>query len=108
MNQTARGGKRPNAGRKAGTPNKASAAREEAVKASGLSPLDYMLKTFRDSKQPVNIRLDAAKAAAQYVHPKLSAVTLKGDPDNPLVHQELPPDPVEASKVYQRIMSGEG
>lgn len=95
-------------GRPKGAANKASVAREKAIKASGLSPLDFMLKTFRDRKQPVNIRLDAAKAAAQYVHPKLSAVTLKGDPDNPLVHQELPADPIEAAKVYQRIMLGEG
>lgn len=95
-------------GRTVGTPNKATKVREEIIAASGLSPLEYMLTTLRDQSQPVNVRLDAAKAAAQYVHPKLSAVTLKGDPDSPLVHQELPADPVEASRVYQRIMSGEG
>ncbi|MEO8994654.1 MAG: hypothetical protein ABI299_08650 [Rhodanobacter sp.] len=32
---------------------------------------------MRNTKQPDNLRLDAAKAAAQYVHPKLSAVEVK-------------------------------
>ncbi|AHX12929.1 hypothetical protein CH75_06455 [Dyella jiangningensis] len=79
-----RGGKRPNAGRKAGAPNKASAAREAAVKASGITPLDYLLKVMRNSATPTAMRLDAAKAAAPYVHPKLSSVELKGDPENPV------------------------
>ncbi|WP_325164728.1 hypothetical protein [Frateuria sp.] len=39
---------------------------------------------MRDDGQPMNIRVDSAKAAAQYVHPKLSAVTLSGDPENPV------------------------
>ena len=66
-------------GRGTGTKNTASAAREQAVAASGLTPLDYMLSTLRDVEQPVNVRLDAAKAAAQYVHPRLSAVEVKAE-----------------------------
>ena len=66
-------------GRPVGAPNKASAAREQAIAASGLTPLDYMLSTLRDEEQPVNVRLDAAKAAAQYVHPRLSAVEVKAE-----------------------------
>lgn len=69
--------------------NKASAAREAQIKASGLTPLDFMIKclhgkrikvkgstghfypTFKDMKW-------AAAAAAPYVHPKLSAVAVSG------------------------------
>jgi hypothetical protein len=80
----ARGGKRPNAGRKAGTPNKASIERQAKISASGLTPLDYMLKILRDEDKPVEARMDAAKAAAPYVHPRLAAVELKGDADNPI------------------------
>ena len=43
-----RGGHRENAGRKRGTPNRATAARQEEVAASGITPLDYMLKVLRD------------------------------------------------------------
>jgi len=90
-------------GRKAGTRNKTNAAREAAVRASGLAPLEYMLATLRNPKQPVNIRLDAAKAAAQYVHPKLSAVTLKGDPSHPLQSVEMTPQ--EFEKIARRLLA---
>ncbi|MBO0141492.1 hypothetical protein JZX87_09990 [Agrobacterium sp. Ap1] len=69
-----RGGKRPGAGRKAGAPNKATAARQEAVASSGLTPLDYMLSILRDETKTVEDRFEAAKAAAPYVHPKLATV----------------------------------
>ena len=65
-------------GRKKGTPNKASSARANAVAQSGQTPLDYMLGVMRDSAMPPDVRLDAAKSAAPYVHPKLSAIEHKG------------------------------
>jgi hypothetical protein len=71
---TQRGGKRLGAGRKAGAPNKATAARQEAVEASGLTPLDYMLAIMRDETKATEDRFEAAKAAAPYVHPKLASV----------------------------------
>ena len=33
-----------------------------------------MLSTMRDERQPVALRLDMAKAAAPYVHPRLASV----------------------------------
>lgn len=69
-----RGGKRAGAGRKPGAPNKATAARQEAVEASGLTPLDYLLSVMRDEAAPREERVDAANKAAPYVHPKLSSV----------------------------------
>lgn len=71
----ARGGKRDGAGRKRNSPNKASAAREARVAATGDTPLDYMLKVMRDAKADKARRDDMAKAAAPYVHPKFSSVT---------------------------------
>lgn len=73
----ARGGKRPGAGRKAGAPNKATAERQRAVEESGLTPLDYMLGIMRDEAKPDDMRFEAAKAAAPYVHPKLANVDHK-------------------------------
>ena len=69
-----KGGKRPGAGRKKGIPNRASAAREAAIAASGLTPLEYMLTTMRDESKPLALRLDMAKAAAPYVHPRLASM----------------------------------
>lgn len=83
----ARGGARSGAGRKAGIPNKRTQARQAAVEASGLTPLDYLLTVMRNEKNDQSARLDAAKAAAQYVHPRLSAVdaTHRGDKNAPIV-----------------------
>ena len=80
----ARGGNRPGAGRKAGSPNKATAERQAEVSASGTTPLDYMLAVMRDDTVEANRRDDMAKAAAPYVHPKLSAIQHAGDPENPI------------------------
>lgn len=71
----ARGGARPNAGRKPNSPNKATKERQERVAASGITPLDYMLRVMRDEKADKGRRDDMAKAAAPYVHPKFSAIT---------------------------------
>jgi len=73
-----RGGQRQGAGRKKGVGNKAFAAREAAIAANGKVPLDYMLKIMRDEKQPTTIRLEMARAAAPYCHPKLAAVEHPG------------------------------
>jgi hypothetical protein len=69
-----KGGARPGAGRKKGVPNKKTAAKLKAVEESGLTPLDFMLNVMRDEDKELGPRLDAAKNAAQYVHPKLQPV----------------------------------
>ena len=69
---------------KRGTPNKATAARQAEVAASGLTPLDYMLKLLRDESLDRHERFEAAKSAAPYVHPKLANIAHGNDPDNPL------------------------
>lgn len=79
-----RGGKREGAGRKEGVPNKASAAREAEVKASGLTPLDYMLTMLRDENAPPADRMWAAEKAAPYVHPKLAAIEHTGKDGSPV------------------------
>jgi hypothetical protein len=61
-------------GSRKGKPNKATAAKAAAIAASGLTPLDYLLSVMRDEDQELGPRLDAAKAAAAYVHPKLQPV----------------------------------
>ena len=51
-------------GRKEGTPNKATATREAEIKASGVTPLDFMLGVMRDDGKTVELRLEAAAKAA--------------------------------------------
>jgi hypothetical protein len=71
-------------GRKKGVPNKATAAKAAAVAASGLTPLDYLLSVMRNPEQEIETRLDAAKAAAPYVHPKLATVEHSGPNGGPI------------------------
>ena len=84
----ASGGKREGSGRKPGTLNKRTAEQAAAVEASGLTPLDYMLAVMRDLSMDDAKRLDAAKAAAPYVHAKLSSMELTGK-DGGAVKQSL-------------------
>lgn len=71
-------------GRKKGVRNKATATKAAAVAASGLTPLDYMMTVMRDDSVEPHARLDAAKAAAPYVHPKLAAIELSGPDGKPI------------------------
>jgi hypothetical protein len=64
-------------GRKKGTPNKLTAAREAEIAASGLTPLDYMLTILRDTKIDAVRRDEMAKAAAPYCHSRLSTIDAK-------------------------------
>ena len=73
-----RGGKREGAGRKAGVPNKRTAAIQQAVEQSGMTPLEYLLSVMRDVGEEPRARLAAAQAAAPYVHAKLSSVEMSG------------------------------
>jgi len=54
-----------------------------AIEASGSTPLDYMLQVMRDASVEPAKRLDAAKAAAPYVHPRLASVAVGNEGDKP-------------------------
>jgi hypothetical protein len=61
-------------GRRKGSRNKASAQKAAAVAASGLTPLDYLLSVLRDEAVEPHVRLEAAKSAAPYLHPRLAPI----------------------------------
>ncbi len=76
----AHGGPRPGAGRRQGSAvvTKTRKIAEEAM-ASGQTPLEFMLEVMRDTGAERSERLDMAKAAAPYIHPRLSNVEAKMD-----------------------------
>lgn len=81
-------------GRAKGTLNKRTTVRKKAVVSaveSGESPLDFLLRVMRDGGHEYNVRVDAAKAAAPYVHPRLSTVDAKvtGQIDSTITFQTL-------------------
>lgn len=64
--RTGHGGVRPGAGRKPGWRSQAVAT----ALADGLTPLEYLLQVMRDEGLEESQRMEAAKAAAPYCHPK--------------------------------------
>ena len=58
-------------GRPKGSRNKRTIADQEII-ASGMTPLDFLFSVFRDARQPMKRRIEAAKYAAPYVHPRLA------------------------------------
>lgn len=73
------GGARTGAGRKPGESTKLNAEARQKALEGGVSPLDYMLGLLRNEENPADMRFEAAKAAAPYVHARLAAVEHSGD-----------------------------
>lgn len=64
-------------GRKKGTKNKRTEKLQAEIAETGLTPLEYLLSVLRDEKEERAIRIEAAKAAAPYIHPRLQNTTVK-------------------------------
>ena len=82
------GGFRPGAGRKKGSVSKMSEEARAIALAGGQSPLDYLLSVMRDINNDLSTRLDAAKAAAPFLHAKLSTVALSADVSHNVISSE--------------------
>src|SRR5262249_54769499 len=66
-------------GRKRGTPNRRTIAQQE-IAASGLSPLEFLCAVYRDPKQSMSRRIEAARCAAPYIHPRISTTEFVPQP----------------------------
>jgi hypothetical protein len=56
---------------------------------AGETPLEVMLSVMRDPKEKLALRLDAAKAAAPFMHRKMPIALERGDSDSPIVFDAL-------------------
>lgn len=81
----ARGGARPGAGRPSGGRNAKQAAALIEATQDGTSPIEYLLSVMRDPEQQPMLRLDAAKSAAPYLHPRLASVEHSGKVSLPVI-----------------------
>lgn len=74
------GGARKGAGRTKGAcTTKTREIADQAIM-SGITPLEYLLNVMRNETEEPSVRMDAAKSAAPYVHPRLASesVTVSG------------------------------
>jgi hypothetical protein len=81
-------------GAKDKAPRKTAAAKQATLAASeGLTPLEFMLSVMRDTDKELSYRLDMAKAAAPYVHARLSSIEMGGKDDGPIKIEIVKFDP---------------
>ena len=85
------GGRRPGSGRPKGAKNRRTLMLEEGNRLAskgGLTPLEHLLSVMRDETKPLRDRLEAAKAAAPYCHPRLSVQYVTADEEGQMTHAE--------------------
>src|SRR5262249_40212107 len=68
-------------GRPRGSRNKRTRTLLEAAQSGGELPLDYMLRVMRDPNVPAKRRDEMAKAAAPFLHSKLTSIENPGPRD---------------------------
>lgn len=89
QDKSSHGGKRPGAGRKAGSATTRTREIADRAAEEGITPLEFLLQVMRCPPPDVIVepkevtawidrQIDAAKAAAPYVHPRLAAVEHSG------------------------------
>jgi hypothetical protein len=68
--------RRKTGSRKKGTPNKRTVERQaaiQAIRASGRDPMTFFADLLKNEAAPLDLRFQAAKELAPYVHPMLSS-----------------------------------
>jgi hypothetical protein len=98
IKKSKRGGFRPGAGRPKGARAKATELAVKRAGTEGILPLEFMLAIMRDEEADVALRVDMAKAAAPYVHARLSQV------DSTVKHVQATDELTEAELVA--LLSG--
>jgi hypothetical protein len=102
-----KGGKRPGSGRPKGSVSyKTQMTEEERAKhaEAGMLPLEYMLRVMRDGRVPKARRDDMCKAAAPYLHARLSSVEVKNKKGEALKLVTANMTPKEASEAFLTAM----
>ena len=59
-------------GRPKGKLNQFAMETAQRIAESGELPVDYLVSVFRDDEADAKLRVDAARAAAPYLHPRLA------------------------------------
>ena len=71
------------AGRPKGSKTRYSTTlQRQMLRSDNPTPLEYLVSVYTDESNSLRDRLDAAKAAAPYVHPRLSTVEVSNQPLN--------------------------
>jgi hypothetical protein len=91
-------------GRRKGSRNKRTTELQARIRASGMDPLSFMIAVMRNAKAPLEMRFEAARSAAPYVHPKLTAIEHSGKDGGPVEAKQVYTD-IEAARLIGRLLS---
>lgn len=91
----------PNAGRKAGTPNKKTQALADKCKELGVDPFAVLLDLCKSSDP--SIKLSAAKEVCQYLLPKRKAVEVSEAPADEMSELEKALEEAEDAKLLAMV-----
>ena len=80
------GGERKGPGSPKGSRNKKTIEFVEKALAGGESPLEFLVRMMHDAEMKPDVRIDCAKAAAPYVHAKLSSINVEALIDGEIEH----------------------
>jgi hypothetical protein len=92
-------------GRKKGVRNKRSSEMEARIRASGMDPLAFLIALMRNAKAPLELRFEAARSAAPFVHPKLTAVEHSGPAGGAVQTETKQVSDIEAARWIGRLLS---
>ena len=101
------GGRRAGAGRKPGAVIKRTREIANGAVAAGVTPLEYMLAVVQDKNAEQHRRDEMAKAAAPYIHPRLSNIAATVDAKTISVSIEVssvPTDKYLSAEEVKRLM----
>lgn len=94
-------------GKPKGTLHKTTKQRLEMIEKYKITPLEFLMSVMIDEANPMNERIDAAKAAAPYTHPKLAAIVAKVEHTNKgQTHEEFVKSLANAARKAEAIIDG--
>jgi hypothetical protein len=94
-------------GRPVGSRNKRTQELLDAVTTSGQTPLDYLLSVMRNAENDTSVRIDAAKAALPYVHPRLHGVAVSSNNSKPIpLAAPIPVTGEYLAQFYKQVIDG--
>jgi hypothetical protein len=102
---------RKTGGRQRGTKNKRLSLPKQvqqniaAAIEDGLTPLEFMVRTMRDTSVDWPIRAEMAKNAAPYMHPKLMAVAT-ADMNKPIIDYTKSPEQLKQELIDSMVRMG--
>lgn len=90
-----------------GSRNKATMAWFQELRQGGITPVELLLERVRDEDEEMDVRIDCAKAAAPYCHPKIHAIAADLQAHVNITNDESQPPPLpRVCEIVAELVAG--